>query len=167
MCDAFYSFSVDDVVSADLCGHGSWSPGRIVAVDNTFRVFTIKYDNRYLEKHVPPSRVRSMSHIQSKYASGERVRANWQGCGTWVLGRICAVHSANGTYDVVYDDGEVEADVMAHRLQAAEMCTDSKDQKVHVPCTDSAPCAGTLGGSKTGVNCAHGNAAVHNINIRA
>lgn len=166
LSDAFHFFSIDDLVSADLCGHGSWSPGRIVAVDSTFRVFTIKYDNRYLEKHVPPSRVRPMSQwrIKSNYASGERVRANWQGCGTWVLGRICAVHSTNGTFDVVYDDGEFEADVMANRLQAAELYADPKDQKVHaLPSADSTPFACALGSSKTGANGAHGNAAVHNV----
>jgi hypothetical protein len=155
LSDAFDSFSVDDVVSADLCGHGAWSPGRIVHADRTFRVFTIKYENRYLEKHVPPSRVRPMSQwrIKSNYASGERVRANWQGCGTWVLGRICAVHSANGTFDVVYDDGEVEADVMAHRLQAAELYTSSKDPRAnasHAPPADSMPFACTLGAPKRG-----------------
>merc|ERR1712087_1051238 len=62
----------------------------------------------------------STGHIKSDYVRGERVRANWQSCGTWCLGRICAVNAAEGTFDVQYDDGEVEAHVAAHSLQAAE-----------------------------------------------
>jgi len=78
----------------------------------------------HLAKHVPPLRVQPVSqqgHVKSDYASGERVRANWQGCGTWCLGRISAVHRAEETVDVVDDDGEVKAHVAAHRLQAAKL----------------------------------------------
>jgi len=57
LTDAFHAFSVGDVVKADLKGHGSWYTGRIIAIDTKFRVFTIKYENGHLEKHVPPSRV--------------------------------------------------------------------------------------------------------------
>jgi hypothetical protein len=57
LTDAFHAFGVGDVVRADLKGHGSWYTGRIIAIDTKFRVFTIKYENGHLEKHVPPSRV--------------------------------------------------------------------------------------------------------------
>ena len=102
LTDAFHAFGVGDVVKADLKGHGSWYTGRIIAIDTKFRVFTIKYENGHLEKHVPPSRVQPMStgHIKSDYVHGERVRANWQSCGTWCLGRICAVNHAEGTFNV-------------------------------------------------------------------
>ena len=71
-------------MKADLKGHGSWYTGRIIAIDTKFRVFTIKYENGHLEKHVPPSRVQPMStgHLKNDYVHGERVRANWQSCGT-------------------------------------------------------------------------------------
>jgi hypothetical protein len=122
LTDAFHGFGVGDVVKADLKGHGSWYTGRIIAIDTKFRVFTIKYENGHLEKHVPPSRVQPMStgHIKSDYVHGERVRANWQSCGTWCLGRICAVNHIEGTFNVQYDDGEVELHVAAHSLQPAE-----------------------------------------------
>ena len=122
LTDAFHAFAVGDVVKADLKGHGSWYTGRIFAIDTKFRVFTIKYENGHLEKHVPPSRVQPMStgHIKSDYVHGERVRANWQSCGTWCLGRICAVNHVEGTFNVQYDDGEVELHVAAHSLQPAE-----------------------------------------------
>ena len=85
-------------------------------------VQTIKYENGHLEKHVPPSRVQPLStgHIKGDYVHGERVRANWQSCGTWCLGRICAVNHPEGTFNVQYDDGEVELHVAAHSLQPAE-----------------------------------------------
>ena len=122
LTDAFHAFGVGDVVKADLKGHGSWYTGRIIAIDTKFRVFTLKYENGHLEKHVPPSRVQPMStgHIKNDYLHGERVRANWQSCGTWCLGRICAVNHAEGTFNVQYDDGEVEMHVAAHSLQPAE-----------------------------------------------
>lgn len=83
---------------------------------------TLKYENGHLEKHVPPSRIQPMStgHIKADYVHGERVRANWQSCGTWCLGRICAVNHIEGTFNVQYDDGEVELHVAAHALQPAE-----------------------------------------------
>lgn len=122
LTDAFHAYSVGDVVKADLKGHGSWYTGRIIAIDTKFRVFTIKYENNQLEKHVPPSRVLPLSdrHIKTDYMRGERVRANWQSCGTWCLGRICMVNGAEGTFDVQYDDGEVESHVAAHSLQPAD-----------------------------------------------
>merc|ERR1712196_565694 len=81
-----------------------------------------KFENGYLEKHVPPSCVQPMStgHIRSDYVHGERVRANWQSCGTWCLGRISTVNHAEGTFNVQYDDGEVEMHVASHSLQPAE-----------------------------------------------
>ena len=81
-----------------------------------------RYENGHLEKHVPPSRVQPMStgHLKTDYVVGERVRANWQSCGTWCLGRICAVNQVEGTFNVQYDDGEVELHVAAHSLQPAE-----------------------------------------------
>ena len=62
----------------------------------------------------------STGHIKNDYLHGERVRANWQSCGTWCLGRICAVNHTEGTFSVQYDDGEVETHVAAHSLQSAE-----------------------------------------------
>ena len=62
----------------------------------------------------------STGHIKGDYVRGERVRANWQSCGTWCLGRISAVNQAEGTFNVQYDDGEVELHVAAHSLQPAE-----------------------------------------------
>ena len=61
----------------------------------------------------------STGHIKADYVHGERVRANWQSCGTWCLGRIVAVNHAEGTFNVQYDDGEVELHVAAHSLQPA------------------------------------------------
>ena len=122
LTDAFHSFSVGDVVKVDLKGHGAWYTGRVIAIDTKFRVFTVKYQNGHLEKHVPPSRVQPMnsSHVKSDYLRGDRVLANWQSCGTWCLGRIQSVNASEGTFNVQYDDGEIETHLPAHSLQAAE-----------------------------------------------
>ena len=81
LTDAFHAFSVGDVVKADLKGHGSWYTGRIIVIDTKFRVFTLKYENGHLEKHVPPrASTRSRARTsRADYVRGDRVRANWQG----------------------------------------------------------------------------------------
>ena len=67
--------------------------------------------NGHLEKHVPPSRVQPLSsaHVKNDYVRGDRVRANWHSCGTWCLGRVQSVDTLEGTFNVQYDDGEIEA----------------------------------------------------------
>jgi len=67
LTDSFHAFGLGDVVKADLKGHGSWYTGRIISIDTKFRVFTIKYENGHLEKHVPPSRVQPLSTGHIKY----------------------------------------------------------------------------------------------------
>ena len=163
LTDAFHAFGVGDVVRADLKGHGSWYTGRIIAIDTKFRVFTIKYENGHLEKHVPPSRVQPMStgHIKCDYVHGERVRANWQSCGTWCLGRICAVNHAEGTFNVQYDDGEVELHVAAHSLQPAE------DAEYKAADTEPLPFACTLVSKASGMGGASGAAAAAAAAARA
>jgi hypothetical protein len=156
LTDAFHVFGVGDVVKADLKGHGSWYTGRIIAIDTKFRVFTIKYENGHLEKHVPPSRVQPMStgHIKSDYVHGERVRANWQSCGTWCLGRICSVNHAEGTFNVQYDDGEVELHVAAHSLQPAEDADLKSAEAEPLPfaCTLVSKAAAGVSGSLAGTS---------------
>ncbi|KAL1519569.1 hypothetical protein AB1Y20_023083 [Prymnesium parvum] len=150
LTDAFHAFGVGDVVRADLKGHGSWYTGRIIAIDTKFRVFTIKYENGHLEKHVPPSRVQPMStgHIKSDYVRGERVRANWQSCGTWCLGRIAAVNHAEGTFNVQYDDGEIESHVAAHSLQPAEDAESKTGDSEPLPFACSLVSSKSMGGGQ-------------------
>uniref|UniRef100_A0A7S4EYY5 EF-hand domain-containing protein n=1 Tax=Chrysotila carterae TaxID=13221 RepID=A0A7S4EYY5_CHRCT len=150
LTDAFHSYAVGDVVNADYRGHGAWEVGRIIAIDTRYRVFTIKYDVGLLEKHVPPSRVQPLGsgHIKSDYVRGDRVRANWQSCGTWCLGRIVAVNAEERTFDVQYDDGEVEPQVAAHSLQPV----DESDAKAELACSAQLPFACSLVGKAQPAN---------------
>lgn len=122
LTDSFHSFGVGDVVKVDLKGHGAWYTGRLIAIDTKFRVFTVKYQNGHLEKHVPPSRVQPLSsaHVKNDYVRGDRVRANWHSCGTWCLGRVQSVDTLEGTFNVQYDDGEIEVQIPPHSLQTAD-----------------------------------------------
>ena len=76
---------------------------------------------------MPPSRVQPLSsaHVKNDYVRGDRVRANWHSCGTWCLGRVQSVDVLEGTFNVQYDDGEIEARQHAqrchHRLAAPEL----------------------------------------------
>ena len=66
---------------------------------------------------MPPSRVQPLSsaHVKNDYVRGDRVRANWHSCGTWCLGRVQSVDVLEGTFNVQYDDGEIEARQHAQR----------------------------------------------------
>ena len=102
LTDAFHAFGVGDVVKADLKGHGSWYTGRIIAIDTKFRVFTIKYENGHLEKHVPPSRVQPMStgHIKSDYVHESACAPTGSRAAHGALGASCVVNHAEGTFNV-------------------------------------------------------------------
>ena len=52
----------------------------------------------------------SKGEIESRYEEGQRVEAEYRESGHWFVGVVSRVR-LDGTYDVTYDDGEVEASV--------------------------------------------------------
>ena len=58
--------------------------------------------------------------MKSDYVRGDRVRANWQSCGTWCYGRVLSVNLLEGTFNVQYDDGDIETQIPPHSLQLAD-----------------------------------------------
>ena len=50
------------------------------------------------------------------YRCGDRIKGNWRGRGQWYQGTVASVN-ADGTYRVVYDDGDRESKVKEDRLQ--------------------------------------------------
>ena len=56
--------------------------------------------------------------------------------GTWCLGRISSVNIGEATFNVQYDDGELEAHVPAHSLQPAEEAeTKAESEPLPFACT--------------------------------
>ncbi len=52
---------------------------------------------------------------------GTRVYCNWMNSGSWFAGEISKVHTDKGTYDIDYDDGDVEYDVPNERFRKEEI----------------------------------------------
>ena len=48
--------------------------------------------------------------IQNQFDVGARIEGNWKNYGTWYKGKITK-QNADGTYDIVYDDGDSESNV--------------------------------------------------------
>ena len=56
--------------------------------------------------------------------------------GTWCLGRISSVNIGEATFNVQYDDGELEAHVPAHSLPPAEEAeTKAESEPLPFACT--------------------------------
>ena len=51
------------------------------------------------------------------YAAGEKVEGNYQGAGSWFYGTIESVN-ADGTFTLVYDDGDEESNVRSENIRA-------------------------------------------------
>ena len=116
------------VVQANYRGKGKYYPGRIAKALGDDK-FDIDYDDGEHESAVPRDRLRFQSEpIPSKAASprveptplsargaplfsaGDKVEGNYRGKGRWYPGSIEAVRD-DGSYDLLYDDGETEAGV--------------------------------------------------------
>merc|ERR1719329_2107513 len=58
-----------------------------------------------------------MSSSNEDFSRGDKVEANFGGKGKWYKGKVTAAHS-NGTYDILYEDGDRERGVKAENLRS-------------------------------------------------
>ena len=67
----------------------------------------------------PPSSSSSSSSSGrgSAFTVGQRIEANFRGEGGWFPARVAAVRG-DGALDLIYDDGDREESVAAHRARA-------------------------------------------------
>ena len=114
-------FRLNEKVECNFGGRGKWFKGKIGHVNRngTFDVF---YDDGDRERGVKPDRLRSIEGGSStggggSFSVGDAVEANFGGKGKWYKGKISAAHS-NGTFDVLYDDGDKERGVRSENLRA-------------------------------------------------
>ena len=56
----------------------------------------------------------------TRFSVGQRVSGNFAGEGLWYLGKVSKVHG-DGSYAVLYDDGDVEDPVPADRVAAVDL----------------------------------------------
>ena len=137
------AFDVDDRVFCDR-GDGDWAKGTVVAVlpgdvgaTCTFNVL-IDAQKRGQEPEVetdlPESRLRAAPHSDNDsdtdttdagapssatFKTNDLVEGNYAGKGQWYGGKIEAARS-DGTYDIRYDDGDIERGIAEDRIRSAD-----------------------------------------------
>ena len=111
-------------VEANYGGRGKWYAGKIERT-NSNGTYDVTYDDGDKERGVPKDRIREVSKrtgsgkhsrnnsdfgnsdAEKELERGSAVEANYNGRGKWYKGKIARVNS-DGTYDVEYDDGDME-----------------------------------------------------------
>ena len=119
---------VGDKVEARYRGRSKYYPGKISRVHSD-GTFDIDYDDgeqetRVLEEYVKKagsssSLNRTTSVVRRR---GERVEARYRGRAKYYKGRITR-DNGDGTYDIDYDDGEMERGVATHLVRSLESGT--------------------------------------------
>ena len=134
-----HGFSMGDMVEAKFKGGRIWFRGRILGA-NADGTFHVRYDDGDEEKNVPLDRVRKLSQedadrdngykerqiphgntraeLSRSYALSDYVEARYfQSEFKWVPAVVVA-ENENGTYDVMYANGEIECDLNSSSLRA-------------------------------------------------
>jgi Ca2+-binding EF-hand superfamily protein len=80
--------------------------------------FDVTYDDGYRQDHVDASCLRLLDKPKSSnlFFDGDIVEGNYRGKNRWHLGKISKIR-VDGTYDVTYNDGEVERSLSSEFLR--------------------------------------------------
>ena len=124
-------------IEARYKGRERWFPGTVARVYQQEQAYDIHYDDDDVETHVSQDLVRPRSALQPSspslsssssslvgsamslvFQKGDRVEARYRGRETFYSGVIGAVHAIDGSYEVHYDDGDVEERVAASLVRA-------------------------------------------------
>jgi len=116
------TFAADDKVEADFKGKGKWFPAKVLRLrdDDTYDIL---YDDGDKELGIPLSRVRARDAQQQAFAvdprtlkTGTHVEGRYKGKSKFYAAKVTAVNG-DGTVDLEYTDGDVEANVPLDRLR--------------------------------------------------
>ena len=102
-------FSKGDKIEARYRGRSMWLPGKIRAVHRG-NTYDIKYDNGKAESRVEHEYVRPRGGGEEEFEVGQLVMAKFGGKFKKYPAKITHRHS-DGTFDLVYDDGDTESNV--------------------------------------------------------
>ena len=106
------AFSVGDAVDARYRGRAKTYPGAIEKVHED-ATYDILYEDGEREARVAEALISK----RSLFAVGAAVEANYRGKGTYYPGQITALND-DGTFGVLYDDGEGELGVPAALIRS-------------------------------------------------
>ncbi|KAJ1420053.1 hypothetical protein B484DRAFT_333258, partial [Ochromonadaceae sp. CCMP2298] len=98
-------------VKANFRNKGKWYNGRIVSVNRDF-TYNIDFDDGDSEQNVIDDLIITLASegTRKPFAMGDKVEANYRAKDRWLQG-VIAGGNADGTYEIKYDDGEVEKNV--------------------------------------------------------
>jgi hypothetical protein len=98
-------------VKANFRNKVKYYNGRIVSVNRDF-TYKIDFDDGDSEQNVIDDLIKTLASEGTKtpFAMGDTVEANYRAKGRWLQG-VIAEGDADGTYEIKYDDGEVEKNV--------------------------------------------------------
>jgi hypothetical protein len=92
-------------------GESEWKSALVLGMSNPTTVYNVTYDDKTTEDAVTSNRIRLISTAAAKvvviFKVGDIVESNYKGHGTYYPGKILKVNE-NDTFDVVYDDNEIE-----------------------------------------------------------
>lgn len=107
---------VGDKIEANFRGRGRFFPAKIQRVNRVAdgsTLYDVLYDDGEEEKGVVADWLRL---VEVSFQEGSRVDGNYRGSGRWYPGKVRRAHG-DGSYDIDYDDGEVEIRVHFRRLR--------------------------------------------------
>lgn len=67
------------------------------------------------------AKMKEIQHHITNLKVGTRVYCNWMNSGSWFAGEITKVNADKGTFDIDYDDGDIEHDVPEERFKKEEI----------------------------------------------
>lgn len=121
------AFTEGQQIEANYQGSGKWYSGKVAAVRSS-GTYDITYDDGDSETAVRPENLRDAGGTVSSVPVGgdtsagftldEPVDADYGGKGKWYPGRIAKINKDNGTYDILYDDGDRERGVPGNRIRS-------------------------------------------------
>lgn len=116
-------FAVGTLIEARYRGRSRYYPGRIKSIGNN-GTFNIDYDDGETEFNVSKDLIRIRVVPEpvvpaTTFAVDELVEARFRGRGRYFSGRIRRVND-NGTYDILYDDGDVESNLAAEFIRRVD-----------------------------------------------
>lgn len=110
-------FTIGTLIEARYRGRGRFYPGRIKNINDN-GTFNIEYDDGEKEFNVSRDfiRHREQPSPTNTFTIDEPVEARFRGRGRYFPGRIQRI-GENGTYDIRYDDADVELNVAAEFIR--------------------------------------------------
>jgi hypothetical protein len=120
-------------IEGNYRGRGRWYPGRISGI-NRDGTYNIDYDDGEIERYIGERHIRmkdtySYSSPSRGYdeprsrnnflEEGMKIEARYRGRSKWYPGKINRINR-DGTFDIIYDDGEREIDVDSNMIRKLE-----------------------------------------------